>query len=209
MSKKIRLSKYAELMTVTPQTALRWYNDGKIPYPTERPSQRIILVEIPDDFNGADRVEPQQGKTIAYCRVSTQSQKTSLDNQELSIYKYANSHGITIDKTVKEIGSGFNERRKKMGSILSDPDVTTIIVEHRERLARSNFTLIEKSLSAQGRKIIVVNDDELHDDLATEITEFMSSVCGKLYGRRGAERIKNKVDSAIKTEENSGGDNDG
>ncbi len=191
-TKKIRLSEYAKLMTVTRQTALNWYHHGKIPYPTYRPSERIILVEVPESFTGTESfpTAPQPGTTIAYCRVSTQKQKDSLPLQKLAIYEHANTHGITIDKCVEEIGSGFNENRRKLLTLLSDPSVTTIIIEHRDRLARSNFNLIKETLKAQGRTIIVTNNTDVDDDLVTEITEFMVSACGRLYGKRGAERVK-------------------
>ena len=103
---------------------------------------------------------------------------------------------------MEEIGSGFNENRKKLSNILSDPTITTIIVEHRERLARSNFNLIKKTLNAQGRDIIVVNDNDVEDDLVTEITEFMVSACGRLYGKRGAERVKNILKEESKEDSN-------
>lgn len=189
--KRIRLSEYAKLMSVTRATALNWYNKGKIPYPTERPSERIILVQVPDDFDGTSvENKNETGNTVAYCRVSTHKQKDGLELQELAILKYANKNNITIDKTVKEVGSGFNENRPKLGSLLKNPKVDTIIVEHRDRLARSNFNLIRRCLEAQGRRIIVINDNDLEDDLVTEITEYMVSVCGKIYGRRGAKRVK-------------------
>lgn len=202
-TRKIRLSEYAELMTVTRQTALNWFHQGKIPFPTYRPSERIILVEVPESFTGvSSSKEDKDSKTVAYCRVSTSKQKDSLPLQRLSIYEYANSHGMSIDKCVEEIGSGFNENRKKLSSLLSDSSITTIIVEHRDRLARSNFNLIKKTLNAQGRDIIVVNNNDVEDDLVTEITEFMVSACGRLYGKRGAERVKN-----VLKEEARGGDN--
>ena len=189
--KRIRLSEYAKLMSVTRATALNWYNQGKIPYPTERPSERIILVQVPDDFDGTSvENKNETGNTVAYCRVSTHKQKDGLELQELAILKYANKNNITIDKTVKEIGSGFNENRPKLGSVLKNPNVDTIIVEHRDRLARSNFNLIRRCLEAQGRRIIVINDSDLEDDLVTEITEYMVSVYGKIYGRSGAKRVK-------------------
>lgn len=191
-TRKIRLSEYADLMTVTRQTVLNWYHQGKIPFPTFRPSERIILVEVPESFTGVSSLEEEiKTTTVAYCRVSTSKQKESLPLQKLAIYEYANSNGMSIDKCVEEIGSGFNENRKKLSSILSDPTVTTIIVEYRERLARSNFNLIKKTLNAQGRDILVVNNNDVEDDLVTEITEFMVSACGRLYGKRGAERVKN------------------
>lgn len=190
-TKKIKLSEYARPMTVTRQTALHWYHQGTIPFPTYRPGEKTILVEVPESFTGISSFKHEpQGKTVAYCRVSTSKQKSSLDGQKLAIYEYANAHGITINKVVEEVGSGFNENRSKLGRILADPSITTIIVEHRERLARSNFTLIKKTLQAQGRDSIVVDDTEIDDDLVTEITEFMVSACGRLYGKRGTERVK-------------------
>lgn len=150
-TRKIRLAEYADLMTVTRQTALNWYHQGKIPFPTFRPSERIILVEVPEFFTGITSFEKEtKNTTVAYCRVSTSKQKESLPLQKLAIYEYANSNGISIDKCVEEIESGFNENRKKLSNILSDPTITTIIVEHRERLARSNFNLIKRTLNAQG-----------------------------------------------------------
>lgn len=202
-TRKIRLSEYADLMTVTRQTALNWYHQGKIPFPTFRPSERIILVEVPESFTGVSSLkEETKTTTVAYCRVSTSKQKESLPFQKLAIYEYANSNGMSIDKCVEEIGSGFNENRKKLSSILADPSISTIIVEHRERLARSNFNLIKKTLNAQGRDIIVVGDNDVEDDLVTEITEFMVSACGRLYGKRGAERIKSILKEESKERSN-------
>lgn len=190
-TRKIRLSEYADLITVTRQTALNWYHQGKIPFPTFRPSERIILIEVPESFTGIFSLkEETKTTTVAYCRVSTSKQKESLPFQKLAIYEYANKNGMSIDKCVEEIGSGFNENRKKISSILADPSISTIIVEHRERLARSNFNLIKKTLNSQGRDIIVVGDNDVEDDLVTEITEFIVSTCGRLYGKRGAERVK-------------------
>ena len=192
--KRIRLSEYAKLMTVTRQTAYNWYRNDKIPYPVERVSERIILVEVPDDFTGEPVIKSNRGKTVAYCRVSTQKQKDGLTNQRLALLEYANENGIRIDKFVEEIGSGFNEHRTKLKKILQDPDVGTIIVEHRERLARSNFELIQSTLSAQDRNIIVVKNDDIDSDLVTEITEFMVSAAGRIYGKRGAKRVKEQLD---------------
>lgn len=86
-TRKIRLSEYADLMTVTRQTALNWYHQGKIPFPTFRPSERIILVEVPEFFTGITSFEKEtKNTTVAYCRVSTSKQKESLPLQKLAIY---------------------------------------------------------------------------------------------------------------------------
>lgn len=91
----------------------------------------------------------------------------------------------------------MNDRRRKLNKVLSDPTIGTIIVEHRDRLARMNAGLIESALNAQGRKLIVVDDMELDDDLVCDMTEVLTSFCARLYGRRAAKR---KTDAALKAE---------
>jgi putative resolvase len=41
---------------------------------------------------------------------------------------------------VGEVGSGVNGRRPRLARLLGDPEVATIVVEHRERLARFGVT---------------------------------------------------------------------
>lgn len=96
--------------------------------------------------------------------------------------------GISDPEIVKEVGSGMNENRRKLNKILSDLSVTTIIVEHRDRLARMNAKLIESALNAAGRRLIVVDKSELDDDLVRDMTEVLTSFCARLYGRRGAKQ---------------------
>ena len=89
----------------------------------------------------------------------------------------------------------MNDRRRKLNKVLSDPTIGTIIVEHRDRLARMNAGLIESALNAQGRKLIVVDDTEPDDDLVRDMAEVLTSFCARLYGRRAAKR---KTDAALK-----------
>lgn len=101
-------------------------------------------------------------------------------------------------EVVSEIGSGMNDNRKKLGRVLSDSTATHIVVEHRDRLARMNFSLIDKALNAHGRRIIVVDNDEVDDDLVRDVTEVLTSLCARLYGRRSARRRAHKaVDAAV------------
>ena len=49
-----------------------------------------------------------------------------------------------------------------------------------------NAGLVESALKAQGRRIIVVDDTGLDDDLVRDMTEVLTSFCARLYGRRAA-----------------------
>lgn len=77
--------------------------------------------------------------------------------------------------------------------MLTDPDYD-IIIEHRERLTRFGYEIVENALKAQGRTITVIEDKEVDDDLVRDMTEILTSFCAKLYGKRGA---RNKAKHAI------------
>jgi predicted site-specific integrase-resolvase len=48
----------------------------------------------------------------------------------------AGNRGITLDATVTGVGSGVTGDRARLGKVLADPQVSGIVVEHRDRLAR-------------------------------------------------------------------------
>ena len=101
---------------------------------------------------------------------------------------------MTVDSVVTEVGSGMNGKRRKLARLLSDANVSTIVVDHRDRLARFGVEHLEAALSAQGRRVVVVDDGEVDDDLVRDMTEVLTSFCARLYGRRGA---RNRAEKAL------------
>jgi predicted site-specific integrase-resolvase len=98
---------------------------------------------------------------------------------------------------VTEVGSALNGRCKKFLALLSDPAVTTIVVEHRDRFARFGAEYVEAALAAQGRRLLVVDPAEVDDDLVRDVTEILTSLCTRLYGRRvAANRAERAVAAA-------------
>ncbi len=91
-----------------------------------------------------------------------------------------------MDRVVTEVGPELNGRRGKLLALLGDPDVTTIVVEHRDRFARFGAEYVEAVLSASGRRLLVVDPGEVDDDLVRDVTEILTSLCARLYGRRAA-----------------------
>ena len=123
---------------------------------------------------------------MCYARVSSSDQKDDLQRQADRLKALAINMGVEKPEVVTETGSGMNDRRRKLNRLLADPTVGTLIVEHRDRLARMNAGLVESALKAQGRRIIVVDDTELDDDLVRDMTEVLTSFYARLYGRRAA-----------------------
>jgi putative resolvase len=88
-----------------------------------------------------------------------------LGRQAGRVAEEAGKRGITLDATVTGVGSGVTGDRATLGKVLADPRVSGIVVEHRDRRARFGVEHREAALAATGRRIIVVNPDEVKDDL--------------------------------------------
>jgi putative resolvase len=48
-------------------------------------------------------------------------------------------------------------------------------MEHRDRLARFGFDLLEAALAASGRHVVVIEDREVTDDLVQDVLEILTS----------------------------------
>lgn len=55
-------------------------------------------------------------------------------------------------------------------------------------LARFGVEYVEAALAAYGRRLVVVEEREVDDDLVRDLTAVLRSMCARLYGRRSARR---------------------
>ena len=104
---------------------------------------------------------------------------------------------MTIVEAVSEVGSGVNGRRPKLLQLLANPEIQTIVVEHRDRLMRFGAEYVEAALAAQGRKLMVMESSEVKDDLVQDMIEVLTSFCARLYGRRSARHKAKKAVQAM------------
>ena len=176
----MNLREWALGQGVHPVTAYRWFREGNLPV-SARKVGRLILVEQPES-------EPDAGRVVAYCRVSSADQKDDLERQAGRVVTGATSRGLAVSQVVSEIGSGMNGHRRKLTRVLSDVTASVIVVEHRDRLTRFGFEHLAASLAASGRRIVVLDETETTDDLVRDVTEVLTSLCARLYGRRSASR---------------------
>jgi predicted site-specific integrase-resolvase len=98
---------------------------------------------------------------------------------------------------VTEIGSALNGKRRKFLALLRDQSVSVIVVEHRDRFARFGAEYVEAALSAQGRRLLVVDPAEIDDDLVRDVTEILTSLCARLYGQRAAANRARRAVEAV------------
>ena len=165
------------------------HHAGKLPpelQVEQLPNGRYYVVVPPE----------QDGRCVVYARVSSADQKDDLDRQVGRVVEWATQQGYLLDQVVKEIGSGLNGNRRRLWRLVADHTVATIVVEHRERLCRFGFEYLEAALAGRGARILVMEQAEMADDLVRDVTEVMTSLCARLYGRRSARRRAERALSA-------------
>jgi putative resolvase len=187
----VNLREWALAQGIHPQTAYRWYREGKLPVPARKMGKLILVGDL------AKSAAPGPHHTVVYARVSSADQRTDLDRQVARVVSWATEHGYSVDQVVTEVGSALDGHRRKFLSLLRDKEVDTILVEHRDRFCRFGAEYVEAALEAQGRRLVVVDPSELDDDLVRDATELLTSLCARLYGRRSAaNRARRAVEVA-------------
>ena len=190
----MKLSEWARQQGIHYTTAWRWWRKGTLPVPAYQTASGTILVDA--------EPESTSGRVVVYARVSSHDQRADLDRQVAEATRGAVAAGLAVDEVVTEVGSGVNGRRRKLTRLLSDPNVSTIVVTDRDRLARFGVCHLEAVLAAHGRDVVVIDDGEVDDDLVRDMTEVLTSLCARLYGRRGA---RNRAEKALRCAHNDVG----
>jgi putative resolvase len=184
----VNLTEWAKAQGVHPQTAYRWFREGTLSVPAQRVGPRTILVNI----ETSTALEAVGGLGL-YARVSSHDQKGDLEWQLARLSAWAAKAGGMVVRVESEIASGMDGARSKARRLLADPKVTAVVVEHKDRLGRMNVEFVEAALSASGRRLVVLDDGEVEDDLVRDMVEVLTSFCARLYGRRSAKNRARKA----------------
>ena len=181
ISRRISLTAWGRLYGFDKATTSRLHLTGKLP-------PELQIEQLPNGRYYVVVPPANEGRCVVYARVWSADQKEDLDRQVGRVVEWATQQGYRPDEVVKEIGSGLNGDRPRLRRLVADHTVGTIVVEHRERLSRFGFEYLEAALAGRGARILVVDEGELEDDLVRDVTEVMTSLCARLYGRRSARR---------------------
>jgi len=156
----------AKILDVCPNSLRKWADNGEINCIRTKSGQRRYDVE---SYIGKSTTSI----TICYCRVSSHKQRDDLERQiEFLRNQYPNA------EFVRDIGSGLNFKRKGLKTILeramSGINIT-LVVAHRDRLARFGIDLIRQVIEQSGGKLVVLEEtllspeQELIDELLNNI----------------------------------------
>lgn len=187
----MKLSKWAKKQGINYRTAWNHFHKGLIPEAYRLPSGAII---VPDE-----KVQNKQEHTIVYARVSSSENKSNLESQAQRVSQFCNARGWIVNQTIKEFGSGLNDKRTKLQKILKDGKATRIVVEHKDRLTRFGFAYLETLFDGE---IVVINEaKEDEDDLMQDFVSLVTSFCARLYGKRRSRRNTEKLITELNKED--------
>jgi putative resolvase len=137
----MKLSQWAKEQGLTYKGAWRIRKAGQLPVPAEQlPTGTILIQEIKAPAHAVG----------LYARVCSSEQRKDLEAQLGRLVVYAHQHKVTIVEAVSEVGSGLNGGRPKLLQLLANPQMQTIVVEHRDRFMRFGAEYVEAALAAQG-----------------------------------------------------------
>ena len=143
-------------------------------------------------------ISSEQGKTIAYARVSSPAQKRDLVMQKEALRAYCLDHAIKVDQWVEDVGSALNYKRKGFNQVIGDIElghVKRLIIGYEDRLVRFGYDWFESFCERHGTEIVVTNgesfspEQELVKDLLAIVTVFSA----RLHGLRS---LKNAIRAA-------------
>ncbi len=172
-----------------PRTLVDWANEGKIECLKSPGGHRRYAV------TSLEKIKTGNSTTVLYARVSTASQKDDLKVQ----VDYLSSR-YPGNECVTDLGSGLNFKRKKFLLLMeriAKGEINTIVVAHKDRLARFGFDFIEWFCNLNGCSIVVLNNTYKtpHQELMDDFMSIMHCFSSKLYFlKRYEKKIADEVD---------------
>ena len=196
MEQRIKLKDAAKALGICYRHAQRLSYEGKIPNIITDTGRRYVQSSWLARQTGES--VPDGCRCAIYSRESSSENKAALHSQTDGLRRYAQAKGWQIVRVVEEFGSGVNDQRKKLGSLLRQRDYDVLLIEHKDRLTRFGFSWFEVICPF---KIEVVNraEDKI-SDLMQDLVAILTSFSARLYGQR---RGRKKTEAAIKAIEES------
>lgn len=190
---KYKISQYARKYNVTVRTVWNWISEGKLTVEKTKTGRNLIIEDEDKQINDAVAI---------YARVSSSENKDNLMRQKERLENYCAAKGYKVLRVVEEVGSGLNDNRKKLESLLLDESIKKIVVEHADRFSRFGMNYIEKLLKLQGREVEIINEQSNdRDDLMQDFVSIVTSFCARLYGQRRNRRRTEKIIEELSKED--------
>ena len=186
-----RPNEFAKLIAKTTGTLQRWDREGVLIAHRSPTNRRFYTHDQLSEILGVK--EPKR-IAISYCRVSSHGQKDDLLSQQKAVADFCTSSGIAIDEAVSEVGGGLNLKRKQFIRIMSLVEaraIHTLVIAHKDRLARFGLDWFEYYLEQHGCKLVVINNESLspESEMVQDLMAIIHCFSCRLYGLRRYKKI--------------------
>ena len=196
---------FGKLIGKSVNTLQKWDRKGILPAHRSPTNRRYYSHDQYLEYRGLKSSE--QGKTVAYARVSGLAQKPDLVHQKAALQAFCDAAHIRVDEWMQDIGSGLNYKRRAFNDLLEEVElgrVRRIVIAHRDRLVRFGYGWFEAFCKRHNTEIVVIDgeqmspEQELVQDLMAIITVFAS----RLHGLRSYKKVIK--DAALQKDQNRG-----
>lgn len=207
MEKLLNLKEAMEYLHASKSSMHRWDKEGKlIPLRTSGKHRRYRLVDLQkfsgenmDNEHVSDNGEIKVA-TYARCSTSDQKQQGDIDRQSQRLTEYAVSKHYKLEHIIKDMGSGLNDKRKgfvKLCNLVINRKINKVIIEHKDRLTRFQFNLIEMFFNSYGVDIELIDKTEYteQEELVNDLMMLMASFSGKIYSNRAKENARKRKEN--------------
>ena len=203
MDKLLTLKETEHLLNVSKSTLQRWDNSGKlVALRTEGGHRRYKQSDI-ERLIGEDSNETTDKSdeviVATYARCSTQDQKAhgDIDRQSSRLFEYCAKKKYKVEYIIKDMGSGLNDKRKgfiKLCDLVVNGKINKVVIEHKDKLTRFQYNLIEFFFNSYGVEIELLDKKEYteQEELVNDMMMLIASFSGRLYSAREKENAKKR-----------------
>lgn len=198
-----KVNEAAEILGVTTKTIRNYDERGILKAGRTVGNHRVILRdELIRFLNEKGLIlddTVKERRDIIYARVSSHDQEQNGDLDRQALFLVEHVPDLQNPLVLKEVGSGLNDRRKKLQQVLtmvSRGEVRNVYVTYKDRLTRFGFYYLETMFNACGADIIVVKDENgertVQEELVEDMMSLIASFSGRLYGMRSRRSGKGR-----------------
>lgn len=180
------IGKFAKELGVTPEHVRTMHRTGEvIPARISEKGTRYYSEEQLRELKNS-RTPQREEKVVAYCRVSTKSQKDELEKQVENVKSYMYAKGYSFE-VITDIGSGINYKNKGLQELIfliNSNRVTKVVILHKDRLVQFGFELIQLLCDLHDVNIEIIDNSEQsnEEELTNDLIEIITVFANKLYG---------------------------
>lgn len=199
MDRLLTLKETQTLLNVSKSTLQRWDNTDKLKaVRTEGGHRRYRLSDI-EKVLGTETTTTDNNTVVAtYARCSTSDKKQhgDIDRQSDRLFEYCTKHHYKVEHIIKDMGSGLNDKRKgfvKLCGLVIGRKINKVVIEHKDRLTRFQYNLIEMFFNSYGVEIELLDNTVYSEEqeLVNDMMMLIASFSGKVYSLRAKQNIKN------------------